>query len=43
MSTAYCNTQFKQISEEINTKNGDPLGIIELCKVWLVVFVKTLL
>jgi len=32
MSTAYCNTQLQHISEEIYSMNGDPLGIIGLCK-----------
>jgi len=32
ISTAYCNTQFDHISEEINNMNGDPVGIIDLCK-----------
>jgi len=32
VSTAYCNTQFKHISEEIYHLNGDPVGIIDLCK-----------
>jgi hypothetical protein len=33
ISTAYCNVQLKHISEEIYSENGDPEGIIDLCKV----------
>ena len=33
ISTAYCNVQLKHISEEIYPENGDPEGIIDLCKV----------
>jgi len=32
VSTAYCNTQYEYISEEIYSTNGDPLGVIDLCK-----------
>eukprot|EP00092_Neocalanus_flemingeri_P036689 GFUD01039944.1.p1 GENE.GFUD01039944.1~~GFUD01039944.1.p1 ORF type:complete len:515 (+),score=130.04 GFUD01039944.1:51-1547(+) len=32
VSTAYCNPQLKNISEEINPENGDPVGIIDLCQ-----------
>jgi len=32
VSTAYCNTQYEHISEEIYSTNGDPLGVIDLCK-----------
>ena len=32
-STAYSNTQFKHISEEIYSMNGDPLAIVDMCKV----------
>ena len=36
VSTAYCNPQLKHISEEVNPNNGDPEGIIALCKVcWI--------
>jgi fatty acyl-CoA reductase len=33
VSTAYSNTQFKHISEEIYSMNVDPLGIVGLCEV----------
>jgi hypothetical protein len=33
VSTAYCNTQYKHISEEIYQTNGDPVAIIDLFKV----------
>ena len=33
VSTAYCNPQLKNIPEEVNNLNGDPVGIVELCKV----------
>jgi len=32
ISTAYCNPQLKHIPEEIINNNGDPVGIIDLCK-----------
>ena len=42
VSTAYCNTQFKHISEEIYPMNGDPVGIIDLCKVSFIYLVFSL-
>eukprot|EP00092_Neocalanus_flemingeri_P108494 GFUD01139350.1.p1 GENE.GFUD01139350.1~~GFUD01139350.1.p1 ORF type:complete len:496 (-),score=133.82 GFUD01139350.1:192-1679(-) len=32
VSTAYCNPQLKHINEEIYSVNGDPQGIIDMCK-----------
>jgi hypothetical protein len=32
VSTAYCNCDQPKITEVVNPVNGDPLGLIQLCK-----------